>query len=464
MKFNMFTLAFPDKSERSFQIKYFHNSLIQLRVSLLLVTFLYGVFGYLDQLVAKPHESLFHLIRYGIVIPLLTLVFLFSYSKYFIRIWQELLAISFVVGGVGVAVMTIKAPENSIYYAGLMLIFSAGYFFIKLRFLMATLAGWTVLLLFNIGIIFFSDVAKEMIISYNFFFVSANLIGMFGAYYIEFYTRKDFFLNQQLDQRNAIIEEANKTLESKVAKRTEELLLAKEQAEQSDKLKSAFLANMSHEIRTPMNSILGFAEILKESDLTGEQQREYIGIIEKSGERMLNVINNIVNISKIESGQMTCSVSETNVNKQLEFVYSFFEPEAKQKGISLFYKKNLNLDEAIVKTDREKLYAILINLVKNAIKYTDKGSVEFGYKLTGSANEPVELEFYVKDTGIGIVKDRQNAIFERFIQAEIADKMARQGAGLGLSISKAYVEMLGGKIWVESEIGKGSKFSFTIPK
>lgn len=464
MKFNIFTLAFPDESERSFRIKYFHNSLIQFRVSFLLVTFLYGVFGYLDQLVAKQYESLFHQIRFGVVIPLLTLVFLFSYSKYFIRIWQELLFISVVVGGSGVAIMTIKAPQNSIYYAGLMLIFSACYFFVKLRFLTATLAGWFVLLLFNIGIIFFSNVTKEMIVSYNFFFVSANLIGMFGAYYIEFYTRKDFFLNQQLDQRNAAIEEANKTLESKVAKRTEELLTAKELAEQSDKLKSAFLANMSHEIRTPMNSILGFAEILKESNLTGEQQREYISIIEKSGERMLNVINNIINISKIESGQMTCSVSETNVNEQVEFVYSFFAPEARQKGISLSFKTSLIPDEANIRTDREKLYAILINLVKNAIKYTDKGSIEFGYGLTGSDNEHVNLEFYVKDTGIGIAKDRQNAIFERFIQAEIADKMARQGAGLGLSISKAYVEMLGGKIWVESEVGKGSKFSFTIPK
>ena len=155
MKFNTFTLAFPDKSERSFRTKYFHDSLIQLRVSLVLVTFLYGVFGYLDQLVVKHYESLFHLIRYGIVVPLLTSVFLFSFSKHFIRVWQELLFFCVVVGGLGIAVMTIKAPENSIYYAGLMLIFSAGFFFIKLRFLMATLACWVVLLLFNLGIIFF---------------------------------------------------------------------------------------------------------------------------------------------------------------------------------------------------------------------------------------------------------------------------------------------------------------------
>lgn len=468
MEFNKFTLAFPDENERSFQTRYFHNSLIQFRVSFLLVTFLYGTFGFLDQLVAKQYKDLFHLIRFGIVIPLLLFVFLFSFSKYFIRVWQELIFACFIVGGLGIAVMTIIAPENYSYYAGLMLIFSAGYFFIKLRFFLATIAGWLVLLFFNIGAIFFSNTETEMIVINDFFFASANLIGMFAAYYIEFYTRKDFFLNQQLDQRNAIIEEANKNLESKVTERTEELLLAKDQAEQSDKLKSAFLANMSHEIRTPMNSILGFAEILKESDLTGEQQQEYISIIEKSGERMLNVINNILNISKIESGQISCSFSETNVNEQIEFVYSFFEPEAKQKGIYLSYKNNLAPDEAIVKTDREKLYAILINLVKNAIKYTDKGSIEFG---CGSASpqaapvgEPAELEFYVKDTGIGIAKDRQEAIFERFIQAEIADKKARQGAGLGLSISKAYVELLGGKIRVESEVGKGSKFSFTIPK
>ena len=237
-----------------------------------------------------------------------------------------------------------------------------------------------------------------------------------------------------------------------------ELSLAKEKAEESDRLKSAFLANMSHEIRTPMNGILGFAGLLKEPNLTGKEQQKYIQIIEKGGARMLNIINDIISISKIESGQMDVTISDSNINEQIEYIYTFFKPEIEAKGMQLSFKNMLPVKEATIKTDREKLFAILTNLVKNAIKYSEKGSIEIGYDKKGE-----HLEFYVKDSGIGIESNRKEAIFERFIQADIEDKMARQGAGLGLSISKAYVELLGGKLWVESEKGIGSIFYFTIP-
>jgi len=229
-------------------------------------------------------------------------------------------------------------------------------------------------------------------------------------------------------------------------------------AEESDRLKSAFLANMSHEIRTPMNGILGFAELLKEPDLTGEELQNYIRIIEKSGARMLNIINDIIDISKIESGLVEVNIQESNINEQIEYIYTFFKPEVEGKGMQLSFKNSLPSKEAIIKTDREKIFAIFTNLVKNAIKYSEKGSIEFGYDKKGEY-----LEFFVKDTGIGIAKDRQEAIFERFVQADITDKQALRGAGLGLSITKAYVEMLSGKLWVESEKGKGSVFYFTIP-
>ncbi len=237
---------------------------------------------------------------------------------------------------------------------------------------------------------------------------------------------------------------------------------AKEKAEQSDRLKSAFLANMSHEIRTPMNGILGFAELLKQPDLTGDQQQKYISIINKSGARMLNIINEIVDISKIEAGLVEIHMNESNINKRIEDVCTFFKPEAENKNIKLSYVTPLPAKDVIIKTDREKVYAVLANLVKNAIKYTEKGEIELGYNIVETHGR-VSLQFYVKDTGIGIPKERQEAIFERFIQADIADTMARQGAGLGLTISKAYVEMLGGKIWVESEEGIGSTFYFTLP-
>jgi PAS domain S-box-containing protein len=248
----------------------------------------------------------------------------------------------------------------------------------------------------------------------------------------------------------------------------QELVKAKEKAEESDRLKSAFLANMSHEIRTPMNGILGFAELLKEPNLTGDEQKQYISIIEKSGARMLNIINDIIDISKIEAGLMETDMTKTNINEMMDFVYRFFKPEAESKGMSLHFQSESKLQNVIIKTDKEKLNAILFNLIKNAIKYSKKGFIEFGYSLKthsdqGELPAQTDLEFFVKDTGIGIPTDRQEAIFERFIQADVLDKNALQGAGLGLSISKAYVKMLGGRIWLESQEGVGTTFYFTVP-
>jgi PAS domain S-box-containing protein len=250
----------------------------------------------------------------------------------------------------------------------------------------------------------------------------------------------------------------------------EAIIKAREKAEESDRLKSAFLANMGHEIRTPMNGILGFSELLKNPALTGKELQEYISIIEKSGARMLNIINDLIDISKIESGLMNVNISKCNINEQSEYVYSFFRPEAEANGLKLTYKSYLPDNEAIIKTDKEKFNAILINLIKNAIKFTDKGSIEFGYVLRSSENvsEPVELEFFVKDTGIGISREKEEIIFERFRQGSDSLNRNYEGAGLGLSISKSYVEMLGGKIWVQTNPDcyperNGSIFYFTIP-
>ena len=240
------------------------------------------------------------------------------------------------------------------------------------------------------------------------------------------------------------------------------LLAAKQKAEESDKLKTAFLTNMSHEIRTPMNGILGFSTLLSEPGLTGEDQEDYINMIQKSGARMLNIIDEIVDISKIESGQMEVNLAETNINEKIEHVYKLLKPDADKKKVILSFKNGLPFEDAIFKTDGEKLYAILTNLVKNGIKYTDEGTIAFGY-IRVEAQFGASLQFFVHDTGIGIPLDRQFAIFDRFTQADIADVEARQGAGLGLSIAKSYVEMLGGSIWVESLPEKGSTFYFTLP-
>ncbi len=215
---------------------------------------------------------------------------------------------------------------------------------------------------------------------------------------------------------------------------------------------------MSHEIRTPMNGILGFSELLKTLKLTGEKQQEFIDIIQKSGVRMLNVINDIISISKIESQQIEVLVNDTNINEEVEYIYHFFKLEAEQKKLHISFRNGLKSDHALIRTDREKVYAILTNLVKNAIKYTQTGAIELGYDLKGEL-----IEFYVKDSGPGIHEEQKEIIFERFRQGSKSLTPNIEGAGLGLSISKAYVEMLGGKIWVESKIGQGSTFRFSLP-
>ncbi|MDD4490192.1 MAG: ATP-binding protein [Paludibacter sp.] len=232
----------------------------------------------------------------------------------------------------------------------------------------------------------------------------------------------------------------------------------RKKADESNRLKSAFLANMSHEIRTPMNGILGFAELLQNPGLSEELQQSYFELIRKSGVRMLTLLNDIINISKIESGVVDVKLIKCNINEQQEYIYSLFKPEADEKKIHFSYNSSLPTESAFIKTDQNKFISIYSNLIKNALKFTDEGSVEFGYHIKDNF-----VEFYIKDTGIGIDPKRQGAIFDRFVQADIEDKLAKQGAGLGLSISKAFVEMLGGKIWLESEKGKGSVFYFTLP-
>ena len=279
---------------------------------------------------------------------------------------------------------------------------------------------------------------------------------MKGAFAIQSYTDENAYNKEDLDMLEFISEQISIAI---TRKETEiELTTALEKAEESDRLKSAFLANMSHEIRTPMNGILGFTSLLQDPDLTKEEIQEYTGIIERSGDRMLRTINDLIDISRIEAGQMNTVISEVDINEQINDLYAFFLPEAEEKGIELRINQSLISTNAIIHTDYEKLYGILTNLVKNAIKFTREGVIEFGYEKKNN-----RLEFYVTDTGIGIPENRQKAIFDRFIQADMALANHYEGAGLGLAISIAYVKMLGGKMWLTSTIDSGSSFHFTIP-
>ncbi len=268
-------------------------------------------------------------------------------------------------------------------------------------------------------------------------------------------------LNKELIKRNEEIAAQNDKVQEKnteLQQMNKELEKAKQKAEESDKLKSAFLANMSHEIRTPMNGVMGFAELLKRPQLDGEEKNHYIELIQKSGHRMLEIINNLFDISSIEAGQVEIHKGETNVNEILDELFLMFKPLAQEEKLSLTVYQDLPWKESLIITDGTKLSQILMNLINNSLKYTKEGKIDFGYTLENEA-----MLFYVKDTGIGIPKKFHSSIFDRFVQGELAIAREYEGAGLGLSISKAYVEMLGGKIWVDSIPSQGSNFYFNIP-
>lgn len=241
-----------------------------------------------------------------------------------------------------------------------------------------------------------------------------------------------------------------------------ELIKAKEKAEESDKLKSAFLANMSHEIRTPMNGIIGFSNLLKTASLTDEKRKKYIEIINYKGNELLDIINDIIDISKIESGMVDVKNDETDITLCLNEITQFFENKEEIYSHQLNIIKNYPDKSFVLKTDKTKLNQILTNLLSNAIKFTPSGSVEIGYQRV-VINKKDFVEFYVKDTGIGIPEEMHEVIFERFRQVNDSAIKEHKGTGLGLTISKNLVELLGGTIRLESKKGKGSVFYFTLP-
>jgi two-component system sensor histidine kinase EvgS len=251
---------------------------------------------------------------------------------------------------------------------------------------------------------------------------------------------------------------ARKTAELRLLETNQLLAAAKEKAEESDRLKSSFLANMSHEIRTPMNGIFGFAELLEDPHLTGDEQKRYVGIIQQSGERMLALINDLIDISKIEAGQMSVNIRETFPAAIMNDLYAFFLAETNRKGLVLTLVKDNESECRTIMSDPDKLNQVMVNLIKNAIKFTSKGRITFGFNCLSDS-----IEFFVTDTGSGIAPENHLKIFDRFIREQGQHVREIEGTGLGLSISKAYVEMMGGHIMVESAPGKGSTFTFILP-
>jgi len=222
-------------------------------------------------------------------------------------------------------------------------------------------------------------------------------------------------------------------------------------------MKSSFLANISHEVRTPLNIITGFIDILHTSNVSEKDKEIYMELLKKNNNRIVSTLNDIVEVSKIESGQISLDESQINLNETINYVYNLHIKTALEKKISLTCSKGLSDKEALIYIDRVKLTSVLSNLIDNALKFTFDGNINFGYFFKNN-----KLTFYVEDSGIGISKERQSVIFKQFVQAEQSMNRSYEGSGLGLSIVKHYVSLMGGKILVKSDLDKGSRFFFSL--
>lgn len=255
---------------------------------------------------------------------------------------------------------------------------------------------------------------------------------------------------------------ANKDLKNQkneLESQRQELLIAKEKAEESDRLKTAFLANLSHEIRTPMNGIMGFTELLRDERTPMREKKKYLDVISDNGQQLINILNDILDVSLIETGQVSIRKKKKSLPQLMEelfYTHDAINKKINGEKVQLIYQRTSSVNEII--TDHFRLKQILNNLLSNAIKYTVSGSIEYWYTLADHY-----LEFVVQDTGIGIAEKDQQIIFKRFRQVDDSNTRRHGGTGLGLTISKRLVELLGGEIRVDSQPGKGSRFTFTIP-
>jgi signal transduction histidine kinase len=277
-----------------------------------------------------------------------------------------------------------------------------------------------------------------------------------GAIVVQSYDNQNAYTEKDKQVLEFISSQISISIERKIA--DHEIKAALVKAQESDRLKSSFLANMSHEIRTPLNSIIGFSDLLCDPGFESEQHYQFAKIINSSGNSLLSIISDIMDISKIEAGQINLEKKGFNVLQLIRNVQKEQSFSALEKGIELRLDPANPKTDIWINSDENRLKQVLHNLVGNAFKFTEKGYVELGFAIQGNC-----VQFHVSDTGIGIPKEFHDKIFERFRQVESSFSRKHGGNGLGLAISKSLVELLGGQVWIESEQGKGSTFYFTIP-
>lgn len=415
----------------------------EIRMGIFYGAIVMGGLGVLDPMMMPVHFKIAWMIRYAVFMPILVIFFILSFFKKFNKTSELPNFLLLLAGQISIiAFIAISGPDEmaySSYYLGLFVILLWTAFVSRFGFKANLVLFIITVVLMNLVFILIDHSFSEdkitgelpRVIGINLLLVTCGLIIVNGSYRLEKEMKKN--------------------------------IKAKEAAEESLRLKTAFLSNMSHEIRTPLNSVIGFSDILQKPDLEDYKKEIYLEYIQKGSHQLLKVINDIMDISKIESNQLALNIDKFKAGKLV-----FDRVDYYKENIHLYTKKPLKIHQNIpaesinryVMTDRFRFYQIMDNLISNALKYTIEGGIEVGISpLNGQSKK--YIEFYVKDTGVGIDKNNFDYIFEVFNKIE--GNNLQPGNGLGLSISKRMVEMLGGKITLESEINKGTTFFFTMP-
>ncbi len=412
---------------------------------------IYGLFGIIDPFVIPSQFKTIWVIRFGFVIPSILLVFALSYTNLFLRFAKPLLKTLLFIGEIGILAMIYIAKPNEgaflSYYAGLILVMLWSGFIFRFNFAESTFYFISILILYNVIALF-----KQNILAYdtnsieygwyignNFFLSATGILSLIGTNHLDNYFNELRNKNKQLLSEQKALEDA------------------KNKAQESDKLKTAFLTNMSHEIRTPMNGIIGFSELFEDDESTDEDKAHYAKIVINSGKQLLRIVNDILDLSKIETNQVSIQKRTKDLRIGFNHTYELFNRICTNKGLELIAE--FTADKACyVNTDHTRLFQVIHNLLENAIKFTSSGRIRFGF-----AAREEELFIFVQDSGIGIPEDYQNLIFERFRQIETSQTRKYSGTGLGLSISKQLIQLLGGELKLESKKNHGSTFYISLP-
>lgn len=480
------TLSFSDDLEGQFQQDYFNKSVSIVRFSLIAGILLYSVFGILDAVLIPSMKEVLWLIRFIVICPVLLGLIVLSYSSQFRNFFQIAMSTGMVFSGLGIISMIsiTPAPVNNFYYAGLILVFIWGYTFTRVRFVWATAAGWIIVAIYEIVAIWVNDTPRAVLMSNNFFFISANLAGMFSSYYIEYYCRRDFYLAFLLENEQEKIAAVNRTLEQIVLERTAELsetnrnlrqeieerISAEEkkaqleaQLQQAQKMEAigTLAGGIAHDFNNLLMSIQGYTSLMQMDPAINPKQRERLGHIESSVHRGAELTRQLLGFAR--GGKY--EVKPTNINKLIDESAKLFGRTKKEISITTHFDPNI----WIVAVDQGQIERVLLNLYLNALQAMQSGgsltlktgNVVFDQNSPGryGLEEGKYVKISVTDTGMGMDEHVMERVFEPFFTT----KEIGRGTGLGLASAYGIIKSHGGKIEVASQIGVGSTFIIYLP-